>query len=633
MTPFPWPRTGAGLANDGKPKFDLSQFSQAYFDRLRSRVEEAGDRGVYTSVMLFEGWHLSGLPWGQHPFDSNNNINGINGDANGNGNGHEIHSGTIPAVTAIQEAYVRKVVDTLNDLDNVLYEIANESGSFSTNWQYGMIDMLKVYQDGKPKQHPVGMTFQAFSGSTHSTLLNSPADWISPGQSSGGDWLNSPPVADGLKVIITDSDHIAALNVGHDWIWKSFSRGLNPILMDDLSGFFDGHPTLEAGQEEEDARLAMGFTLSYAQKMDLAQMIPRTSLCTTNYCLADPGSEYLVYQPGSGAFDVTLETDTYEVEWMHPKTGVTTAAGAINAQSGGHSFTAPFGGDAVLYLKSDGSLPPMPESMVNLVVNGEFEDPDLTQTFGGLIDLPNEATVPGWSNANPNNTTTTYQGVTLTLGETLEIWSQGFNIGPTAGSDALATGHHAEVQVFDTVPEADVLTQSFVIPAGSSPATFSFDHWDRVFDANQDGVLAVRVEGSLSGLLVDTTLDQSSTIWTAQSFSDLAVVAGETVTLSFSGALTPGGSGTSFPHVDQVRFEVSMLDDFNGDFDVDGFDFLAWQRGFGDLYDETDLADWEENYGTSPPPLSAGTANVPEPTALLLGVIASLVPLVVRLRK
>jgi len=38
MTPQPWPRTGPGPATDGKPKFDLSKFDQAYFDRLRDRV-------------------------------------------------------------------------------------------------------------------------------------------------------------------------------------------------------------------------------------------------------------------------------------------------------------------------------------------------------------------------------------------------------------------------------------------------------------------------------------------------------------------------------------------------------------------------------------------------------------------
>jgi hypothetical protein len=53
---FPWPRTGPGTALDGNPKFDLSKLEQGYFDRLRQRVIEAGDRGIYVSIMLFEGW-------------------------------------------------------------------------------------------------------------------------------------------------------------------------------------------------------------------------------------------------------------------------------------------------------------------------------------------------------------------------------------------------------------------------------------------------------------------------------------------------------------------------------------------------------------------------------------------------
>ena len=57
--PQPWPRTGPGIALDGKPKFDLSRFNQLYFDRLRSRVVAARDKGIYVSVMLFEGWWLA----------------------------------------------------------------------------------------------------------------------------------------------------------------------------------------------------------------------------------------------------------------------------------------------------------------------------------------------------------------------------------------------------------------------------------------------------------------------------------------------------------------------------------------------------------------------------------------------
>ncbi len=66
------------------------------------------------------------------PFNSKNNINGIDGDSNGDGIGTEIDTLANPAVTRIQEHYVRKVIDTVNDLDNVLYEICNEAGPYST---------------------------------------------------------------------------------------------------------------------------------------------------------------------------------------------------------------------------------------------------------------------------------------------------------------------------------------------------------------------------------------------------------------------------------------------------------------------------------------------------------------------
>src|SRR3989442_5716979 len=81
MTPQPWPRTGPGTATDGKPKFDLSRFDKAYFDRLRDRVIAAGNEGIYVAVMLFDGFalHLSPAPdnVAGHPFHAANNVNGI----------------------------------------------------------------------------------------------------------------------------------------------------------------------------------------------------------------------------------------------------------------------------------------------------------------------------------------------------------------------------------------------------------------------------------------------------------------------------------------------------------------------------------------------------------------------------
>lgn len=43
----PWSRAGPGDALDGKLKFDLEQFNAGYFERLRSRVVQARERGMY----------------------------------------------------------------------------------------------------------------------------------------------------------------------------------------------------------------------------------------------------------------------------------------------------------------------------------------------------------------------------------------------------------------------------------------------------------------------------------------------------------------------------------------------------------------------------------------------------------
>lgn len=363
VDPVAFLRTGPGKALDGQPKFDATKLNQAYFDRLRRRVSAARDRGIYVSIMLFDVWGVARYEnpdsWKGHPFHPGNNVNGINGDPNGDGKGLECHTLAIPAVTAVQDAYVRKVIDTVNDLDNVLYEIDNEGAADSKEWQYRMIKFIKDYQAGKPKQHPVGLT--AIIPGNNDVLLASPADWISP---LGQDYAYDPPAATGVKVIVSDTDHLPNNlpldRATHVWVWKSFIRGINPIYMDQL-GDLGGPVCCPISPHAEDVRKAMGSTRGYADKMNLAAMTPRNGISSTAYCLAHVGSEYLVYQPTGGAFTVTLAGGTYSVEWFNPQAGAASAAGTVNGGAD-VSFTPPFGGDAVLYLKSAASRPRPPST-------------------------------------------------------------------------------------------------------------------------------------------------------------------------------------------------------------------------------------------------------------------------------
>jgi hypothetical protein len=373
-TPFPWPRCGPGEALDDKPRFDLSRLDQAYFGRLRARVIAAGERGMYVSIMLFEGHglHASDAPWcwDGHPFNAANNINGIDGDPDGDGRGIETHTLELPAITAIQEAYVRKVIETVNDLDNVLYEIANESGNYSTQWQYHMIDSIHEQEQAMPKQHPVGMTFQWCAGErrgTNQALFASSADWISPNPDGG--YRDDPPAADGSKVIITDTDHLWGIGGNRQWVWKSFCRGLNPIFMDpcsppletatpaDAQTVWTDHLTglarLDPGWDP--VRLALGHTLRFARRMDLAHATPHDELASTGYCLANRGTEYLVYLPEGDEVTVDLSgiEGRFVAEWFDPSAGE--GAGALTTEAGAAcTLSAPCAGDAVLYLHRGG---------------------------------------------------------------------------------------------------------------------------------------------------------------------------------------------------------------------------------------------------------------------------------------
>jgi hypothetical protein len=403
MTPQPWPRTSARTAKDGKPKFDLDSFDPAYFDRLRERVIAAGREGIYVAVMFFEGWalHLSPAPDNVegHPFFGANNINNVTIKS-------IVDYQVLPLdphIQELQEKYIHKVIDTLHDLPNVLWEVANESSGGgtvdenfaqmmgfsevpdwgdSTEWQYWVIDVVKQYEQEKGYDiHPIGMTMQfpvVDQTKVNDPLFASKAEWISPGyddeiftegrhpmapDSPPSHWYDNPPASDGRKVIITDTDHYAPGTGDALWAWKSFLRGHHPIFLDFgiIGGVNPPYPSaggLSVPPYEfyEATRYAMGDTLRYAEKMNLIGMEPRRDLTSTGFALANPGKEYLVLQPSEAAdpFTVMLEPGTYTVEWFSVNGRETKSTEEVTVErNGSTSFTAPFSknGPAILYLK------------------------------------------------------------------------------------------------------------------------------------------------------------------------------------------------------------------------------------------------------------------------------------------
>jgi hypothetical protein len=140
-------------------------------------------------------------------------------------------------------------------------------------------------------------------------------------------------------------------------------------------------------------------------------------------------------------------------------------------------------------------------------------------------------------------------------------------------------------------------------------------------------------EIALAGSAV-TSLNSAGGLWAlGGTLADTAPPVSSTTELLFGGSMpysTVPGRATPLPQL-VLTVSPGLSADFDGDSDVDGRDFLVWQRGYG-LSGQTDnhfgdasrngtvgsedLNFWQSQYGTSA--LVAGTTSVPEPATAVI---------------
>ncbi len=356
-------RSWVCCAYDGGQRFDLNTFEQTYFDAVKSRVAALKKRNMYCSVMFFGS--LIGIRdanWSRFDYHPANNINpvsfsGSNGLTFFNPNAADL---------ALQQAQVRKFIDELHTFDNVIFEIGNEAGKASHAWQNQMVDYAHAYELATyGTRHPVGITGGYDFGAA---MFDSHADWVSPdfGKPWGNDYWKEPPAEYQGKVIVLDTDHLynwgfipdsEAPNVER-WVWKAFTRGTNPIFMEQ----FQKMPTLQTPPDAfSGIRARLRQTREFADRLaDLAQMRPSTSIASTRYALAAQGREYLVYQPAKASFTVHLAAGNYTYEWFDPVADAFVATGSFSAAAGNRQFSPPdaISADSVLYLHAEASPKP-----------------------------------------------------------------------------------------------------------------------------------------------------------------------------------------------------------------------------------------------------------------------------------
>ncbi len=347
----PYQRTGPGNAHDGKPKYDLTKFNPAFFERLRAVCAAARERGIFLQLTLFDAWmikhpHL----WRLHAYHRDNNINGVDGDPRSTGKGTDGEQGFCslgnPKVLEAQKAFVRKVVDAVNEFDNIFFEIANEN-YYNAEWERALCQFIHDYETGKPKQHltmPLDLPNHDYGGiktydvrRLHANLLKALA-------------LKQPLIFDTDGIGNPDDATVRKA------AWTAFVSGGHVSYLDDSLQPGSEHGGDFRGSRRATLRQQLGYLARFTKQVRFWEMQPDNTLVKSGDAFAFASErELIAYLPNGGSvtLDLTNMKGTLTARWFNPREGKFSVGFRV-AGRGRREFHAPDGNDWALYLKTQG---------------------------------------------------------------------------------------------------------------------------------------------------------------------------------------------------------------------------------------------------------------------------------------
>jgi hypothetical protein len=213
LSESPWGSNTPGVVKiENSPWKKDGSLNDAYYEALERTVKAADKKGITVAVCLFEGtlatyFKGSGYAsWENHPF------NGL-----GPADAYSVH--TKGPWNVYQRAHVKRVVQTLEKYDNVMYEVGNELPRDSIKWFQGkVIEWVNKFTD-KPVGASYAQGMKPSRGRTQDWLTRIDADWIAP---------SGPTKIPGFKgPQILDTDHA--------WPLYSNVSGLKSAWNDDRS--------------------------------------------------------------------------------------------------------------------------------------------------------------------------------------------------------------------------------------------------------------------------------------------------------------------------------------------------------------------------------------------------------------
>jgi hypothetical protein len=366
----PWPRTETPGALDGLGKFDLQRWNEAYFERLKEFIREAGARGIVVELTLFCPFYRDEM-WNISPLNARNNVNGV-----GNVARAEVYNLKDTALQSVQDALVRKIVAELRDFDNVMYEICNEPYSFdmvTADWERHIAAVISEAEAGFPARQRHLITQNVANGSKR---VPDP----DPRVSVFNFHYSRPPASVALNRELRRP--IGCNETGFDGQadavyrvqgWEFIMAGgalYNNLDYSFAAGREDGtyaYPSQQPGGGSVALRKQLRVLRDFMDSVDFVGMAPQQDFVRFAvpegayvWTLAAPGKAYAVYLHHGGLrkeqkaaryvvdatartthLELDLPAGSYRVEWIDTKTGQAAQQERFSHQGGRRTLTSP----------------------------------------------------------------------------------------------------------------------------------------------------------------------------------------------------------------------------------------------------------------------------------------------------
>lgn len=341
----PWKRVSTVL------KFDLTQWDETYFIRLKDFMTTALQNEVVVELALFCPFYEE-MQWELSPFNIKNNINSLGDIPRTDVYTLDKNKGLL----AIQENMVRRLVAELQNYPNLIYEICNEPyfGGITLEWQEYISKVITDAEKDFPHKHLISQNI-----ANGSQVIENPNPLVSVFNFH----YATPPVAVALnyhlnKVIGENETGFLGQKDStyrkEGWEFILAGGGLYNNLdysftVEEPDGTFQ-NPSTQPGGGSPALRQQLGTLKKFMDSFNFVAMKPDTTTCTGGiptglkpYLLSEPGRQYAFYLMGGKQVlpEFELPAGEYLAEWLNPMSCTSLGTTKISHKGGLISLASP----------------------------------------------------------------------------------------------------------------------------------------------------------------------------------------------------------------------------------------------------------------------------------------------------